>query len=69
MSLVGVIPPTPYLVGPLRQGMVRVMSDPAQASRLLDEARLDRLPPARTCAWWERLLAVYLLIAAILIGF
>jgi hypothetical protein len=61
--MVEVIPPTPYAIGPLRQGMVRVLEGVDECQRLLAEVRMRQHTPMRTFTWWERLVAVFLLLA------
>lgn len=69
VPMVEVIPPTPYAIGPLRHGMVRVLEGVDECQRLLAEVRMGQRTPMRTFAWWERLIAAYLLVGFILIGF
>lgn len=69
VPMVEVIPPTPYSIGPLRHGMVRVLEGLEECDRLLNEVRMDQRTPMRTYAWWERLVAASMLVGLVLTGF
>jgi hypothetical protein len=45
VRLVEVIPPTPYLAGPLRQAFVRVLEEQDLAMRLIADSHLDAFGP------------------------
>ena len=68
VRLVEVIPPTPYLAGPLRQAFVRVLEDRDQATRLLADSRLDVPTAWPAFPLWMRLLAALLLVTRLLVG-